>query len=310
MAEPGRANEQPSNGEQRGEWQGGAGARCAAPVIPPARRHRSRRSRAAGSLRSAREGVVESHLRLVAMDGELAPRRPGDDAVGGPGRRAGAAWADGFSADGVSAAGDADDPDGWLVGYLRPGREADRQTGARSHKEARSDRAAERAEAQLGRGAGRANRKAEPWAGQQAGRRADWLDVPGSGRGDESGAGWGDESGSEQQIGRQIGRQVSERPAGRRPVRLTRRGRLVLLALVLLTGALVGFLVAAPGQAADPAKPAVTAVVQPGDTLWSFAERNMPGWKPKAAVAELKRANDLEGYVIHPGQRLVLPARR
>jgi hypothetical protein len=99
------------------------------------------------------------------------------------------------------------------------------------------------------------------------------------------------------------------RPA-RRPVRLTRRGRLVLLALVLFLGALVGFLGAAPGQAADPAKPAVTAVVEPGDTLWSFAERNLPNWQPKAAVVELKRLNDLEGYVIHPGQRLTLPARR
>jgi hypothetical protein len=103
---------------------------------------------------------------------------------------------------------------------------------------------------------------------------------------------------------------VGERRPGRRPVRLTRRGRLVVLALVLFTGALVGFLGAAPGQAADPPRPAVTAVVQPGDTLWSFAERNLPGWQPKAGVAELKKLNNLEGYVIHPGQRLALPARR
>ncbi|WP_203986346.1 LysM peptidoglycan-binding domain-containing protein [Virgisporangium aurantiacum] len=101
------------------------------------------------------------------------------------------------------------------------------------------------------------------------------------------------------------------RRPGRRPVRLTRRGRLVVLALVLLfTGALVGFLSAVPGQAADPPRPAVTAVVQPGDTLWSFAERNLPGWQPRAGVAELRKLNDLEGYVIHPGQRLALPARR
>lgn len=84
----------------------------------------------------------------------------------------------------------------------------------------------------------------------------------------------------------------------------------MVLALVLFLGALVGFLGAAPGQAADPAKPAATAVVEPGDTLWSFAERNLPNWQPKAAVVELKRLNDLEGYVIHPGQRLTLPTRR
>jgi len=97
---------------------------------------------------------------------------------------------------------------------------------------------------------------------------------------------------------------------GRRPVRLTRRGRMVVLGLVLLLGALVGFLVASPGQAADPPRPAVTAAVQPGDTLWSFAERNLPRWRTTDAVAELKRLNHLEGSVIHPGQRLTLPARR
>jgi LysM repeat protein len=93
-------------------------------------------------------------------------------------------------------------------------------------------------------------------------------------------------------------------------VRLTRRGRAVVLGLVLLLGALVGFLAASPGQAADPPKPAVTAVVQPDDTLWSFAERNLPRWHTIDAVAELQRLNHLEGSVIHPGQRLVLPARR
>jgi hypothetical protein len=98
--------------------------------------------------------------------------------------------------------------------------------------------------------------------------------------------------------------------AAPRPVRLTRRGRVVVLGLVLLLGALVGFLVASPGQAADPPKPAVTAVVQPGDTLWSFAERNVPRWHTIDAVAEIQRLNHLEGSVIHPGQRLVLPARR
>jgi LysM repeat protein len=54
----------------------------------------------------------------------------------------------------------------------------------------------------------------------------------------------------------------------------------------------------------------VTAVVQPGDTLWSFAERNTPHRSPRAAIAEIRQLNNLEGYVIHPGQRLVLPQRR
>jgi LysM repeat protein len=66
--------------------------------------------------------------------------------------------------------------------------------------------------------------------------------------------------------------------------------------------------VGVPGQAADPAPPA-TAVVQPGDTLWSFAERNMPHTSPFSAINEIRRINKIDGYVIHPGQRLILPRR-
>jgi hypothetical protein len=144
-------------------------------------------------------------------------------------------------------------------------------------------------------------------SGSARGRRA------GAAGGESSGAARGRRAGvarAERAESSRVGRLDHDGRPARRPVRLTRRGRLVVLALVLFLGALVGFLGAAPGQAADPAKPAVTAVVQPGDTLWSFAERNLPHWQPKAAVVELKRLNDLEGYVIHPGQRLTLPARR
>jgi hypothetical protein len=96
----------------------------------------------------------------------------------------------------------------------------------------------------------------------------------------------------------------------RRPVRLTRRGRLVVLAFMLLLCGLTAAVAAAPGRAADPARPRATAVVRPGDTLWSFTARNAPGRDPYAAIEEVRRLNHIEGYVIHPGQRLVLPRRR
>jgi hypothetical protein len=51
-------------------------------------------------------------------------------------------------------------------------------------------------------------------------------------------------------------------------------------------------------------------VVQPGDTLWSFAERNLPRWRTIDAVAELKRVNPPRRVSDPPGQRLTLPARR
>jgi hypothetical protein len=97
---------------------------------------------------------------------------------------------------------------------------------------------------------------------------------------------------------------------GRRPLRLTRRGRLVVLALMLLLCGLVAAAVAVPGRAADPATEPATAVVQPGDTLWSFTARHAPSDDPFATIDEVRWLNDLEGSVIHPGQRLVLPRRR
>ncbi len=90
-------------------------------------------------------------------------------------------------------------------------------------------------------------------------------------------------------------------------LRLTRRGR--FLALVLLLGfvALIAGVVATPGQAAD--RPAATrsAVVQPGDTLWSIAQRYAPDRDPYQAIDQIRQLNGITDYTVHPGQRLVLP---
>jgi LysM repeat protein len=99
-------------------------------------------------------------------------------------------------------------------------------------------------------------------------------------------------------------------PTRSAPVRLTRRGRAVLFALLVLLCAVLAALAAAPGGAADPAADYPTAVVQPDDTLWSFAARNAPSTTPYATIDEIRRLNHLDGYVIHPGQRLLLPLRR
>jgi LysM repeat protein len=48
-------------------------------------------------------------------------------------------------------------------------------------------------------------------------------------------------------------------------------------------------------------------VVQPHDTLWSIATRTAPRRDPYAAVAEIQRLNGLDGYVVHPGETLILP---
>src|SRR5262249_48268634 len=94
------------------------------------------------------------------------------------------------------------------------------------------------------------------------------------------------------------------------PVRLTRRGRIVVLVALLTLAVGLVALVGAPGQAANPADPAPTTVVAPGDTLWSVAERCVPGRDRFRAIDEIRRLNGIRDYTIHPGQRLILPRTR
>lgn len=77
-------------------------------------------------------------------------------------------------------------------------------------------------------------------------------------------------------------------------------GRLLTVLLVSLV-AWAGFV--HPSEATSPAR---VYVVQPGDTLWAVASRHYAG-DPREAVWRVQRANDMEGVVLHPGQRLTLP---
>jgi LysM repeat protein len=104
--------------------------------------------------------------------------------------------------------------------------------------------------------------------------------------------------------------QTSLGRAARRGVRLTRRGRLALLVLMIVLTAFAAVLIASASRAADPAGPRPTAVVEPGDTLWSVVERHAPGRDPFGAVEEIRRLNELPDYTVQPGQRLVLPHPR
>jgi LysM repeat protein len=99
--------------------------------------------------------------------------------------------------------------------------------------------------------------------------------------------------------------------SGRRPgIRLTRRGRLVLLVLLLAVAGFGALLAASTSEAAAPAGPAPTVVVRPGDTLWSIAERYAPGPDPFATIERIRQLNGLTGYTVQAGQKLVLPPRR
>lgn len=98
-------------------------------------------------------------------------------------------------------------------------------------------------------------------------------------------------------------------PAPGSALRLTRRGRLVVL-LVLATLLLVAFSLgrtSADAGSTRPAGPAPTTVVQPGETLWAIARRVAPDADPRATVARLNTLNDLGDRPIVAGQRIVLP---
>ena len=96
------------------------------------------------------------------------------------------------------------------------------------------------------------------------------------------------------------------------PVRLTRRGAVVLAAaLVVASAALVAVARAStPDAAAGPARPAgITTgarvvVVHAGDTLWSLAGRLWPDRDPRAAVELLMRRNHLGDAQLVPGEVL------
>jgi Tfp pilus assembly protein FimV len=93
------------------------------------------------------------------------------------------------------------------------------------------------------------------------------------------------------------------------PLRLTRRGVLVLTAAVLLLGLGVAWLasLSAPPAAAPPPAAPHAVTVEAGDTLWSIASRVAPGQDPRAEVARLQQRNHLADVNLVPGQELRVP---
>ena len=104
---------------------------------------------------------------------------------------------------------------------------------------------------------------------------------------------------------------------------LTRRGRLVIVALFALAIAFGmtmlpaprsegGQLLAAPESGAAAASAlagglAVEYTVRQGDSLWAIASVLVPGGDPRAMVHRLREVNGLGGSQLAVGQVLVLP---
>ncbi|MGB4137358.1 MAG: LysM peptidoglycan-binding domain-containing protein [Microbacterium sp.] len=101
--------------------------------------------------------------------------------------------------------------------------------------------------------------------------------------------------------------------SGRTRLRITRRGRRVLSAVVatpialgIVFGGIAGGTALASGSHAAPVA-FETVVVMPGDTLWSIAEEAAPGADPRDVVAEISRLNNLQNGALAAGQELAIP---
>ena len=102
------------------------------------------------------------------------------------------------------------------------------------------------------------------------------------------------------------------------PLRLTRRGRVVLIGipLVLLAAlllSLAGFL-NAPAKASDSAAdlsltPTVSVTVQAGESLWAIAGAVAPARDPRDVIADIVQLNNLSGGSVVPGQQLFVPTK-
>ena len=99
-----------------------------------------------------------------------------------------------------------------------------------------------------------------------------------------------------------------------RPVRLTRRGRVVVLrAHVLLTRLAVSLgrvgAQAAPRTTGTAATHTASTVVRPGESLWAVAERVAPGHDPRAVIDQIADLNNLSSSGLQAGQLLVVPTK-
>jgi len=93
-------------------------------------------------------------------------------------------------------------------------------------------------------------------------------------------------------------------------MRLTRRGRVVVLALgFLIVCASVLFSSTAVANDPDPGVEVTTATVAQGETLWHLArDIAQPGEDLRDVVTLIKELNDLDSSQVQIGQQLLLPA--
>ncbi|MBK9741001.1 MAG: LysM peptidoglycan-binding domain-containing protein [Actinobacteria bacterium] len=96
------------------------------------------------------------------------------------------------------------------------------------------------------------------------------------------------------------------------PVRLTTRGRVVLLVVSTLFLALVvllsgRFSADAGTSAGAQGRATGVVVVQPGESLWQIAQQIAPALDPREVVTAIRALNGLGDSTVIAGQSIVVP---
>jgi len=98
------------------------------------------------------------------------------------------------------------------------------------------------------------------------------------------------------------------------PLRLTRRGRVVLAMVAALLVTVISLLAAGAAQATNDGPSSGTArhglvhvVVRPGQSLWSVAEKAAPDRDTRTVIQQIIDLNSLTGDTVSAGQQLWVP---
>jgi hypothetical protein len=107
-----------------------------------------------------------------------------------------------------------------------------------------------------------------------------------------------------------LGGQAGSGAARSGRLRLTRRGRAVLVLLFVALCFVAFSLGRTSSQASTtPTGPATRAVtVEPGQTLWQIAKSVAPGTDPRDTVDRIREMNGMSSAPLQAGQRLIVPA--
>ena len=98
------------------------------------------------------------------------------------------------------------------------------------------------------------------------------------------------------------------------PLRLTRRGRIVVAVAAALVLAALSLVIASAAQATNHPVSSragqqglAQITVRPGQTLWSVAENADPGADTRVVIQQITELNGLAGSVVYAGERLWVP---